>query len=185
VTVLTGSTSLAGTALAAFPGENGRLAFHSSMRAGNSDIFTVSPAGGTALNVTANPARDLDPAWSADGQRMAFSSDRTGDDEIYVREANGTLTQLTASPSRSSGHSSTARSAESSRRACGSGYPPLGALRAGVDGCSVVRRLERACRGPCGLIRSSRTLRFLPVRSHHGPGSSARWLEDPQTGVRT
>jgi TolB protein len=92
VTVLTGSTSLAGTALAAFPGENGRLAFHSSMRAGNSDIFTVSPAGGTALNVTANPARDLDPAWSADGQRLAFSSDRTGDDEIYVREANGTLT---------------------------------------------------------------------------------------------
>jgi TolB protein len=41
--------------------------------------FPAGTAGGS----------NLSPAWSADGARIAFSSSRTGDPEIWVADANG------------------------------------------------------------------------------------------------
>jgi TolB protein len=42
---------------------------------------------------------DAEPAWSPDGTRIVFSSDRSGDRELYVVSADGgDVTQLTASP---------------------------------------------------------------------------------------
>jgi Tol biopolymer transport system component len=44
---------------------------------------------------------DSFPAWSPDGTRIAYSSDRTGDIEIYVRTlASGTDLRLTTAPGR-------------------------------------------------------------------------------------
>ena len=37
-----------------------------------------------------NDAWDSDPTWSPDGTRIAFSSDRDGDDEIYTMRSDGT-----------------------------------------------------------------------------------------------
>ena len=46
-----------------------------------------------------NAAADEYPAWSPDGERIAFSSDRTGDYEIFVMDPNGdNVGQLTDSP---------------------------------------------------------------------------------------
>jgi TolB protein len=46
--------------------------------------------------MTNNPAEDREPAWSHDGAKIALTSDRDGNLEIYVMKADGTgLTRLT------------------------------------------------------------------------------------------
>ena len=89
------------------PGGN-QIAFTSD-RDGDYEIYTMNPAlaisGPLGLifiptdRLTNNPARDLEPAWSPDGNKIAFTSDRDGNDgkdEIYTMNANGTgLDRLT------------------------------------------------------------------------------------------
>jgi TolB protein len=41
------------------------------------------------VRLTEDPANDVNPAWSPDGQTITFSSDRTGAGDIYVMDANG------------------------------------------------------------------------------------------------
>ena len=55
--------------------------------------------GATAVQLTHSPGDDWDPAWSPESSRIAFSSNRDGDHEIYVMNADGSgSTQLTNSP---------------------------------------------------------------------------------------
>lgn len=44
---------------------------------------------GTSRRLTFDPADDLNPTWSPDGARIAFTSDRRGVREIYQKLANG------------------------------------------------------------------------------------------------
>jgi Tol biopolymer transport system component/imidazolonepropionase-like amidohydrolase len=46
----------------------------------------VYPIGGTPARLTDDPAVELDPAWSPDGSRLAFSSDRSGHMNLWVRD---------------------------------------------------------------------------------------------------
>ena len=57
-------------------------------------------ADGSGLTrLTDNLADDRFPAWSPDGRRMAFTSDRDGNKEIYVMNADGSAqTRLTNNP---------------------------------------------------------------------------------------
>jgi uncharacterized repeat protein (TIGR01451 family) len=54
---------------AAFPGANGKIAF---VRAG--DIWTMNPDGTGQVNLTNSASTESNPAWSADGNRIAFDS---------------------------------------------------------------------------------------------------------------
>ena len=49
----------------------------------------VSRAKSTLVRMTNNNAMDCEPAWSPDGNRMAFWSNRDGGKEIYVMNADG------------------------------------------------------------------------------------------------
>jgi Tol biopolymer transport system component len=46
--------------------------------------------GDNPFNLTNNPAWDYMPVWSPDGTRIAFVSERDGNQEIHVINADGT-----------------------------------------------------------------------------------------------
>jgi TolB protein len=56
--------------------------------------------GSGVTKLTDNPASDSEPAWSPDGQKLAFTSDRDGDNEVYVMNAadGSGVTKLTDNP---------------------------------------------------------------------------------------
>jgi len=91
-----------GVAQAAFPGQNGKIAFQSFRdNSFRSDIHVINPDGTGQLNVTNfSNAHERTPAWSADGTRIALTSNRTGQEDIFRMAADGSgLTQLTNDPS--------------------------------------------------------------------------------------
>ena len=46
--------------------------------------------GQNVTRLTDSPSQDRSPTWSPDGLRIAFTSDRDGDDEVYIMNADGT-----------------------------------------------------------------------------------------------
>jgi imidazolonepropionase-like amidohydrolase/Tol biopolymer transport system component len=60
------------------------------------DIYTIPMTGGNASNVTAGFAWDMQPRFSPDGSMLAFTSDRSGGDNIWVIELDtGATRQIT------------------------------------------------------------------------------------------
>lgn len=81
---------------AAFPGNNGKIAFISDRDNENFDVWTMDPNGHRLANLTAKAnADELWPNWRADGRKIAFMSNRVtagnleGDYEIFVMGADG------------------------------------------------------------------------------------------------
>lgn len=78
--------------------DGARIAFQSD-RDGQLDIFVMNADGSGRTNLTEHPAVDGgQPAlgagasnitWSPDGERIAFVTERDGDSEIYVMDADG------------------------------------------------------------------------------------------------
>ncbi len=53
------------------------------------DIWTVDSSGGRADRLTIHEGYESNPAWSADGSTLAFSSDRFGNNDIFSINAKG------------------------------------------------------------------------------------------------
>lgn len=77
---------------------NGLLIAFVSTRDGDAEIWVVAagcpitpPSGceGNMVQLTINTAREFNPAWSPNGQQIAYASNQDGDFEIWVMEANG------------------------------------------------------------------------------------------------
>ncbi len=84
------------SAAAAFPGENGKIAFVSTRDAGSEEIYTINPDGTDLQRLTNNGVSDEMPAWSADGDRIAFERGSA----IAVMNADGSGQQQIATDAR-------------------------------------------------------------------------------------
>jgi Tol biopolymer transport system component len=88
------------------------LAFVSS-RDGDYAIFVMDASGGGERRLTASegeveatesPFFQVEPAWSADGSRIAFVSGRTGSADIYVMSADGSGTTRLTTTTQNDSH---------------------------------------------------------------------------------
>ena len=139
--------------------------------------------GSSPRNLTQHPAKDVRPAWSPDGRRIAFVSRRDGNSEVYVMNADGSgkrnLTRDRASDDYPTWSPDGRRIAFLRGRLTAIRVPGRGVRRrylyhlyvVNADG-SGLRRLTRNRRGPgiprsAGLVtgRADDLLRALP-RQH-------------------
>ncbi|HZH02769.1 MAG TPA: hypothetical protein VEY30_03225 [Myxococcaceae bacterium] len=76
---------------------DGRIAFTRAISFGpsefDSEVYTVGVDGSGERRLTDTPGLDAFPAWSPDGTRITFASDRDGNWEIYVMDPDGARQQ--------------------------------------------------------------------------------------------
>lgn len=70
---------------------NGRFLAVTRQESGNtgSDIWILDWQRGAPERLTLDPADDINPVWSNDGLRVAFTTFRKGNADVYVKNANG------------------------------------------------------------------------------------------------
>ena len=66
----------------------GTLIFE-SRRDGNAEIYSTQADGTGLVNLTHDPGNDVFAVWSPDGRQIAFNSDRSGQWDLYVMNADG------------------------------------------------------------------------------------------------
>jgi Tol biopolymer transport system component/imidazolonepropionase-like amidohydrolase len=87
---VTGPQPVRGVMHPALSPDGSRIAF-----AALGDLWLM-PVGGAARRLTSDPALDTAPAWSPDGRSLAYSSDRGGSMNIWIRDLDdGTDRQVT------------------------------------------------------------------------------------------
>ncbi len=69
--------------------EGNWIAFGGRDADGRQQIFVVKPDGTGKKRLTQEGRQNFFPAWSPDGKRLAFTSDRSGSLQIWVMEADG------------------------------------------------------------------------------------------------
>lgn len=86
---------------------DGKRIIFSSYRDDNWDVYVLDVEdpprgegadGSKVLRLTDDPAPDTNPSWSPDGRRIVFHSERDGNWEIYVLNADGSQVNLTNNP---------------------------------------------------------------------------------------
>ena len=67
-----------------------RIAFQSTRPGGTPELLLMNPDGSNVQTLLGGPATYQSPAFSSDGARIAFSSNRDGDFDLYVMNRDGT-----------------------------------------------------------------------------------------------
>jgi TolB protein len=101
VVLLAGIVGAAAPARAAFPGANGRIVFDTADSPDGSQIYAVNSDGTglTQLTHLRHGAAAFDPRWSADGRRIVYTSNASGNDELWTMRWDGTRQrQITDEP---------------------------------------------------------------------------------------
>ena len=64
----------------------------------NNQIYVMDPDGSNQVRITSDGASDVDPDISPNGRQIVFTSNLTGNNDIYVRDDLGTVSNLTNNP---------------------------------------------------------------------------------------
>src|SRR6188508_2371515 len=64
------------------------------------DLYTLPIGGGEATRITSGQAYDMQPAFSPDGKKLVFISDRNGSENVWVSNADGTHARAITSTER-------------------------------------------------------------------------------------
>jgi len=79
-----------------FSPDGKKIAYAHSPSGESSEIYVKNLVDGTVKRVTNNGATDFGPTWSPDGSKIAFVSDRTGKNQVFVMpSAGGTAVRIT------------------------------------------------------------------------------------------
>ena len=66
------------------------------------DLYTLPITGGEATRITSGQAYDMQPAFSPDGKKLVFISDRNGSENVWVSNADGTHARAMTTTERES-----------------------------------------------------------------------------------
>ena len=90
---------VAATAIALVPAADSSSS-HNAATSPRPQIFVIGSNGAGETNITQSASGNDSPSWSPDGTKIAFSSNRDGNWEIYVMNADGSgVTRLTTNRS--------------------------------------------------------------------------------------
>jgi tricorn protease len=90
------------------------------------DVFSAPVEFGVTRNLThSSNAHDREASWSSDGSRLAYVSDRSGEDEIYVQEQGGGSAALQISSASSARYFAPRFSGDDARIAFGDNHNRL------------------------------------------------------------
>ena len=165
-----------------------RLAY--SIHAANTDVWSLpmdaatGKVTGPPQRLTQHPAADLRSSISADGKKLAFHSNRSGNLDIWLKDlTTGKETPLTVSPEAESGPKLTR---DGSRVAYQSGPDQTGMIVAAGTAGGDPEKLCQPCRLPTGLSSDGKWILWEPPASVHvmlldaGSGNQVELLKHPQ-----
>src|SRR5512134_3495346 len=66
------------------------------------DLYTLPITGGEATRITSGQAYDMQPAFSPDGKRIVFISDRNGSENVWIANSDGTRPRAVTTTERDS-----------------------------------------------------------------------------------
>src|SRR6266542_1624074 len=153
------------------------------------DIYAIPIGGGEARSLTSGVAWDMQPRYSPDGRSIAFTSDRSGGDNVWVMKRDGShATQVTKEDFRLTnspvwtldGDFLAARKHYTGTRSLGSGELWL-YHRSGGAGTQVVKRPKE--QKDLGEPAFSPDGRYLYYRQDVTPGRIFQYNKNPHEQI--
>ena len=153
------------------------------------DLYLLPIEGGTASRITSGPAFDIQPRFSPDGRRISFTSDRSGGDNIWIMDRDGSDPQQVTDESfrllnnavwTPDGEYLIARKHFTSTRSIGAGEMWL-FHRSGGGGLQLTER--RNDQQDAGEPAVSPDGRYVYYSEDLTPGPKFQYNKDPNEGI--